>query len=168
MTTVGYGDKAPRTKTGRIFGFFWMFAAIVLVSGLTAFITSTLTTQVGDDDIKTVADLRKYSVATVANSSTSTYLDIFDIPYQGYANVDQALDALNDDEVEVVAYDRPMLGFYLRRGNYRYLALSENNLKTDYYSFAYPKNSRLKNQFDPLIVKVLRSNTWNIKLRYQE
>ena len=165
MTTVGYGDKVPKTKTGRIFGFFWMFAAIVLVSGLTAFITSSLTRKAADDDISTVADLRSLEVATVGKSSVATYLDIFDVPHETYPGIDQALDALNRDEVEVVVYDRPILTFYMNRGNYRSLALSQNNLKTDYYSFTYPKGSSLKNELDPMIVKVLRSNTWNLKLR---
>jgi polar amino acid transport system substrate-binding protein len=168
MTTVGYGDKVPRTKTGRVFGFFWMFVAIVLVSGLTAFITSSLTNATADDDLNSLEDLKKFKVATVAGSSTSDYLRIFDIPYQDYKNVDQALDALNDQNVEMVVYDRPILSFYLRGGNYRNLALSKNNLKTDYYSFTYPKGSNLKNKYDPLIVKVLRSNTWNLKLKVVE
>ena len=30
MTTVGYGDKAPRTLPGRLLGTVWMFASIIL------------------------------------------------------------------------------------------------------------------------------------------
>jgi polar amino acid transport system substrate-binding protein len=30
MTTVGYGDKAPRTRVGRIVGGIWMFTAVIL------------------------------------------------------------------------------------------------------------------------------------------
>ena len=168
MTTVGYGDKVPRTKTGRVFGFFWMFVAIVLLSGLTAIITSSLTNVVIEDDISTVTDLRKFKVATVAGSSTSRYLDIFDIPHKTYADVEEALGALDNDTVEVVVYDRPILGYHLRHGNYQNLSLTTNNLKTDYYSFTYPKDSNLKNKYDPLIVKVLRSNTWNLKLRVSD
>ena len=43
MTTVGYGDKAPRTGLGRALGVVWMFAAIVLIALLTAQVTSSLT-----------------------------------------------------------------------------------------------------------------------------
>ena len=168
MTTVGYGDKAPRTKSGRLVGFIWMFAAIVLLSGLTAFITSSLTTTVLEENIKSIADLKKYQVATVRGSSTEGYLEIFDIPRSTFATVEEALDAVNEGQAEVVVYDRPILAHFLKQGAYNDLALSKNNLKTDYYCFAFPKGSALENKLDPYIVKVLRSNTWNIKLKATE
>ena len=43
MTTVGYGDKAPITFGGRAVAFIWMLLAIIIVSVLTATITSPLT-----------------------------------------------------------------------------------------------------------------------------
>jgi hypothetical protein len=36
MTTVGYGDTAPKTVPGRILGLVWMLAALVFVSLFTA------------------------------------------------------------------------------------------------------------------------------------
>lgn len=165
MTTVGYGDKTPRTTIGRIVGFLWMFAAIVLLSGLTAFITSSLTTSSLSEKVENVEDLKKYMVGTVAGTSTESYLEIFDIAHKSYSDVDQALDAIETGETDLVVYDRPILAFQLGEGNYPHLGLSGSNLKTDYYCFTYPKGSKLRNELDPLIVKVLRSNAWNIKLR---
>ncbi|MCA8962136.1 MAG: transporter substrate-binding domain-containing protein, partial [Planctomycetes bacterium] len=43
MTTVGYGDKAPRSLGGRILTLFWMFAGLILASSFTAAITTALT-----------------------------------------------------------------------------------------------------------------------------
>jgi hypothetical protein len=39
MTTVGYGDKHPKTTGGRIVSLIWMFTAVILVSLFTATIT---------------------------------------------------------------------------------------------------------------------------------
>src|SRR4051794_28733536 len=36
MATVGYGDKAPRTRAGRALAVAWMFTAIILIALLTA------------------------------------------------------------------------------------------------------------------------------------
>jgi hypothetical protein len=43
MTSVGFGDKAPQTRLGRMLAGIWMFAAVVLISLFTAHITTTLT-----------------------------------------------------------------------------------------------------------------------------
>lgn len=43
MTTVGYGDKVPRTPAGRRLSFVWMWVGMALTSSLTAGIASGLT-----------------------------------------------------------------------------------------------------------------------------
>ncbi|MBT8407592.1 MAG: transporter substrate-binding domain-containing protein, partial [Deltaproteobacteria bacterium] len=43
MTTVGYGDKAPKTFGGRMVALVWMLASIILISSFTATITTSLT-----------------------------------------------------------------------------------------------------------------------------
>ncbi|MGB7067408.1 MAG: transporter substrate-binding domain-containing protein, partial [Syntrophobacteria bacterium] len=43
LTTVGYGDKAPKTFGGRMVALIWMFASIILIAGFTAAITASFT-----------------------------------------------------------------------------------------------------------------------------
>ena len=43
MTTVGYGDKAPKTIGGRIVGLIWMVFSIVFIASFTANITTSMT-----------------------------------------------------------------------------------------------------------------------------
>ncbi len=59
MTTVGYGDKHPKTVGGRLVAFFWMFASIILVSFFTATITSLLTVKQLVPSIRGLEDLKK-------------------------------------------------------------------------------------------------------------
>ncbi len=43
MTTVGYGDKTPKTTAGRIIAVLWMLASVALISILSTSIVSRLT-----------------------------------------------------------------------------------------------------------------------------
>jgi polar amino acid transport system substrate-binding protein len=73
MTTVGYGDKAPKTLGGRVIGFIWMFLAIILISSLTAGIASSLTVQSMHNTVKNVNDLNKFEVTTISKSSADEF-----------------------------------------------------------------------------------------------
>ena len=42
MTTVGYGDKAPKSRPGRIFSIFWILAGITICSMFTASLTTEI------------------------------------------------------------------------------------------------------------------------------
>ena len=43
MTTVGYGDKAPKSNGGKLVALLWMFSGLLFISGFAASIASTLT-----------------------------------------------------------------------------------------------------------------------------
>ena len=167
MTTVGYGDKAPITRGGRVIGFIWMFAAILMISGLTAGIASALTVSTLENTIKSVDDLRRFKVGSISGSSSVYYLDLFSVEAQQFSSVEEGLTQLQDGKLDVFVYDRPILEHYLDRHNLSDLYLVDKDLKTDYYSFSYPKGSPLRDILDPLIVRALKSERWNQRLNAQ-
>jgi len=73
MTTVGYGDKAPSTFGGRVVGLLWMFASIIIISGFTGAIASSLTVGQLEGAVQGPADLPKVSVGTVTGSTSEAY-----------------------------------------------------------------------------------------------
>lgn len=160
MTTVGYGDKAPRSAVGKVLGFIWMFAAILMISGLTAGIASALTVSTLDDSIEAVEDLRRFKTGTITGSSSEGYLRSNGVKAQGFATVEEGLQAVQENRIKVLVHDRPILNYYLQNQEWEELSLSSQNLKIDYYSFAYPKNSSLRNALDPEVVSALKSKVW--------
>lgn len=165
MTTVGYGDKAPVSRGGRVVAVVWMFAAILLISGLTAGVASALTVSRLESNIAEVEDLQGLRTGTVGGSSTVDYLKSHGVQVELFASVEMGLSALEKGDLEVFVFDRPALRFYLQQGNFEGLVLDQQDLKVDYYSFAYPKNSPLREELDPLIVSALKSDSWNFLLR---
>jgi len=165
MTTVGYGDKSPETTGGRTVAFIWMFTAILLISGLTAGVASALTVKSIESKIETVEDLRRFKTGTIAATGTAEYLSNYGLPNEYYSSVEEGFAALRSEEIDVFIFDRPVLRFYLETGLNQDLVLDERNLKTDYYSFTYPKDSPLRDALDPKIVQALKSDSWNFILR---
>lgn len=96
MTTVGYGDKVPVTLGGRLVATVWMFAAIIVISGFTAAIATSLTLSGLQGDIQGPKDLQRVTVATVAGSSSEAYLHAAAIRTKAFDNLEQAMASVAD------------------------------------------------------------------------
>jgi len=160
MTTVGYGDKAPRTLGGRIVGLVWMFAAIIIISSFTAAITSALTVSQLGSSIHGPGDLPDVRVAGVDSSTGEAYLKREHITYQNYPGALAALKALENGEVDAVVYDAPILQ-YLAKENFpgRITILPRKFIRQD-YAIAVPQGSPLREQLDRVLEAEIRSPRW--------
>ena len=75
MTTVGYGDKAPKSYLGKTIAIIWMFTAVIIISSFTAGIASTLTISGLQTDISSAEDIRLVEkVSAVGATGGGTYL----------------------------------------------------------------------------------------------
>lgn len=160
MTTVGQGDKAPKTKPGRVLTIIWMFTAIVLISGLTAGIASSLTVTNINSAVVSVHDLSRLKVATIKGSSAEDYLNLFGIEAVEYAKPFDALKAVQSKKIDVFVYDRLIIEHLIKRFEMNNLTVLPQDLKTDYFGFSLPKSSSFADTINPLILEKCRSNDW--------
>ncbi len=161
MTTVGYGDKAPVTPTGRILAVVWMFAGIITVSTFTAAITTALTVTELDSSIDSIGDLRRVSVGTVARSSSRSYLAGEAVAHREFDSLAAALNALNRGAVEAVVYDAPLLKYLVHRDFRGSIRVLPNILVRQDYAIAFPPSSPLKEKVNREILKAVTDRAWN-------
>lgn len=166
MTTVGYGDKYPRTIPGKIIAIIWMFAAIIVISSFTASIASSLTlTQLGSE-VKTLNDLQKKKTGTIYSSSTDEFLTNHKIWHKTYYSVDEMINALEAGEIDVILYDEPITRFKMNeRGLASDYKMTSEMFFAQYYSFAFPKDSELDEKVNVLLLQELESLEWESKLK---
>lgn len=161
LTTVGYGDKAPKTVLGRSVAFIWMVAGVVGISSLTAGIASSLTTQGLDANIHSVRDLRDYKIATIGGTSTAHYLDRFHIEYVSVETVDHGLEMVDAETVELFVFDRVLMNSAMYHSPLADdLEILADGIRTDYYSFPLSKKYELMDKVNPLLVESLNSVDW--------
>ncbi|MEZ6080202.1 MAG: transporter substrate-binding domain-containing protein [Pirellulaceae bacterium] len=146
LTTVGYGDKVPKSVGGRFIGLIWMFAGLFIITGFTAAVTSTLTVTQLRSRIHGPADLARARVASVTGSTSAEYLKARHIVFAHYPNVRQALSSLVKGDCEAVVYDAPILKFevfkYYSSEAYVLPAIFEKQS----YAFALPSEARFANR----------------------
>ncbi|TWU47804.1 transporter substrate-binding domain-containing protein [Rubripirellula reticaptiva] len=161
ITTVGYGDKVPRTLGGRLIGLIWMFAGLFIIAGFTAAVTSALTLTELRSRISGPADLSRVKVATVNGSTSADYLRSRHILFAGFPNVDSALTSLVANQCDAVVYDAPIL----QHETYRKWSGDAYVLPTTFerqsYAFALPSDSPLREPINQVLLRQTSSPKWN-------
>jgi len=161
MTTVGYGDKAPVTFSGRAFATVWMFASIIAISGFTAAIASAITIQQLAGAVSGPDDLPNAKVAIVNGSSSMAYLREKGIYFQGYPSTEEALTALNDGSVDAVVHDAPLLQFLIKKNHYTNVKVLGETLQRQDYAIVLESSSNLREAINRSLLKIIYSPKWS-------
>ena len=163
MTTVGYGDKTPKTNMGRVVAILWMMGSVVLISLLSTNLVSRLTAErVGTGDAVAAIDLRARKLAAVAQSSGAEYLDELHLQYVKYKNLPEALDALADGQSGAVVNSVGALQYFVSRRYAKVLEIPQGLLAPAYMAVALPVNSPLKRSIDRSLIKITTGPEWRM------
>ena len=123
MTTVGYGDRVPKTAGGRLVAMVWMFSGIILISSFTATISSVLTVSQLESEVDGPEDLAGVRVGTVEASTSAGWVSDQRLYAELYPTPSAALAALVDGEGEAVVYDAPVLQYLVHTEHPRELVV---------------------------------------------
>ena len=167
MTTVGYGDKSPQSKNGKILATIWMLVAILIISGFTATISSELTTKRLQNNVSNLHDLYKMKIGCVEGRNTSIYLDYKHIKYKKYSSFEEAFEALEKGEINALVDDGATLSYYFNKKEKsltKKITLIELPNNKEYYCFM-SSQPYLVNKINPYLLSFLESEDWNKLLK---
>ena len=117
MTTVGYGDKAPVTKAGRLLATIWMFVSVITISSFTAAIASSVTVNSMTTAVTGLQDLNRVKTLVVAGSTAQQALTLRGIKSIEVATAEEGLEALRNGTADALVYDEAVLRYLLKDGD---------------------------------------------------
>ena len=161
LTTVGYGDKAPITRTGRFITASWMIFSLIAVSSLTAGFASAFTlflTNASESPITAAEDLVNKPVAVIKGTSGLTIAEAGMMQPVIASDLPTAIENLRNNSVYAVIFDRPELRYYLKHNPdlKKDLAIAPFSLTEETYGFAFRTNSPLDLPLDLSILRLQR------------
>ena len=170
MTTVGYGDKTPRSLIGRAIALVWMFLSIIAVASLTGTIASSFTIE-RLNVISELDDLRQKQVVTVGltNGQSAASLFLFDqgLKFRSVPTLTDAFSHLIEGNADAIVYDTPVLKYHIASQQ-----LYESNislLPIEYqpanYAFAISESNPCLENINRAILETLESPKWQMKLK---
>jgi ABC-type amino acid transport substrate-binding protein len=162
MTTVGYGDKAPITIGGRLIGLVWMFTGVIIISSFTAQIAASLTVNRLASEVRGPADLPRFTVATVKDSTAEAYLEDNHVRILTLDDVGQVLAAVASGKAEAGVYDLPILQYDLQ--GHPDLQLLPGTFERSDYAIALPLQSPLRKRINIALLEAIQSDAWKARV----
>jgi polar amino acid transport system substrate-binding protein len=165
MTTVGYGDLAPRSPGGRLVAIAWMFVSLFLVSWFTASMASILTAERLDAGpggliVRGPDDLRRLHVGVIAGTSSEDYLRRRQIDYLRIP-LNELYEALLAGRVQAVLADAPNLRYVARSERYAgRITVLPQIFQTEPYGIALRDGSPWRRPVDRALLHRLASPAW--------
>jgi ABC-type amino acid transport substrate-binding protein len=169
MSTVGYGDKVPRTLPGKLFGIVWIFFTVAVLGTFIASMSSALTVTQLQSPIRGPEDLAKARVATVRGSASQGYLQANRIPFQPTDDLRKALQSVADRRVDAVVYDAPLMRYLVSRDYQDRLDVLPRTFGRLDYCFALPSGSLLREPVNRVLLSAgAQSKLRDILFRFLE
>jgi len=109
VTTVGYGDKCPKSVLGRVLGIVWMIVGVSLGSILTGFISNRfieLKSEVGG--VHSISDLDGLRICSYANVFDMHWLNDVRVGKKPGPSITDCGAKLERGEVDAIIIERPI------------------------------------------------------------
>jgi ABC-type amino acid transport substrate-binding protein len=168
MTTVGYGDIAPKKWTGRIASIMIQLTGIAFYGWAIAQSSAILLDDTATNHMNELKDLRGNRISTVENTTSVNLLQDNQVSYTETKTIEVAVMDLLTQRADAVVFDEPTLKYILKEyNNDNNLSFSGESLKSEYFGFAFPDDSVRKEQFDQQLLVLKETGVYDeIKARW--
>ena len=157
MSTVGYGDFAPKKLGGRILAIVVIFAGIILVGVAIGVFSSALTVQTLKSDITGPEDLQYRTVAVVQGTTAQALLVKRGINVLPKASLAEALAAVESGAADAAVADAPQLQYHFKQ-NETELRLVGKVFAQQSYAITFPIDSELRKPFNVALLDLMEGD----------
>lgn len=165
MTTVGYGDKAPRSPAGKIVALVWMFTALIITSTFTGMLASSLTAGRLGGDVAGPSDLTDRRVGVIGGSAAEQWLAEKGVAADvSFTELSEGMAAVSEGEIDAFVHDDPLLRYARAQGMAEDVRLLQGTYGRQEYGIALPPQSRLREGINRSLLDYVESDDWQADL----
>ncbi|VVM06889.1 Cyclic nucleotide-gated potassium channel [Methylacidimicrobium cyclopophantes] len=153
MTTIGYGDKVPRTPKGRAIALVWMFVGVVLVSFFTAWVTAAVAVEKVNNRSLQGRNLEELRLGCVRGGMGEKFLGGEKIHARSFPSARECLAALAAGKIDAAVMREPALRYLVRTAYAGEIVVVPRPLERIDYAFALPRGSPLLGPINEEIIR---------------
>jgi polar amino acid transport system substrate-binding protein len=160
MTTVGYGDKSPKTLGGRIFAIVWMIFSIVFIAAFTATITTQLTLTELRGKVHGFNDLYHARVGCISGSDGCNFLVKKGVAVIPVESISEGLTAVANRKIDAFVQNEKILQYLIRTEFPGQLQAVGGTFDEYFVSVALERNSPLRRPLNQALLKFMKTDAW--------
>ena len=159
-TLATQADEMPRSVAGRIIAVVWMFTAVVFIAYFTATVTTSLTVEQLQGNIKGPDDLVGKRVATVTSSTSANYMHQQNVEVVEFNKLTQASESLLQGKADAVVFDAPVLLYYASHGGKGKVKVIGAIFRKENYGIIFPTNSPYRKSVNKALLTIQENGTY--------
>jgi polar amino acid transport system substrate-binding protein len=159
-TLATQAEEMPKGALGRLFAVLWMFISVVFIAYFTATVTTSLTVDRLQSNIKSPSDLPGKRIATISGSTSANYLQQQHLEAKEFKQPSEAFDALNNAEVDALVYDAPILLYYAAHDGKGKVQIAGSVFRKESYAIVLPIGSQYRKSIDKALLSLQEKGTY--------
>jgi ABC-type amino acid transport substrate-binding protein len=169
MTTVGYGDKSPKTLGGRMVALVWMIFSIIFIASFTANITTSLTLSELKGKVRGFSDLYHARVGSVPGSEGFDFLTKQGVGAIPFKSIREGLTAVASREIDAFVLNEQILKYQVKSEFPGRVQVLPETFDEYFVSIALQQNSSLRKPINKALLKFMKTENWTELLnRYKK
>ena len=157
MTTIGYGDKAPKTLWGRVVAMLWMLLAMAISASLTAAVINAVDAR---ESVDFPDDLTGVKVAVPENSPAEQYLTDRDYRFTTFKGLEKSMESIKEQQFDMVVGDVTALQYINNNRTNIQASITATNSAPVAYAIMIKEGTDLPERLDKQLVKFILSPTY--------
>jgi polar amino acid transport system substrate-binding protein len=159
-TLATQAEEMPKSAWGRVMAVIWMFISVVFIAYFTATVTTSLTVDQLQSNIKGPQDLVGKRVGTIAGTTSVSYLKQQKIEATEFKQTNEVYAALNDSNIDAVVFDAPILLYYAAHDGKGKVQVVGNIFRKESYAIALPNGSPYRKAINNAILSIQEKGTY--------
>jgi polar amino acid transport system substrate-binding protein len=159
-TLATQAEEMPKGVMGRVMAVMWMFVSVLFVAYFTATVTASMTVESLQGDIKSIADLKGRSIATIDRSSAAEFLQSQPVTVVPVNKIDDAYTALLTEKVDAVVFDGPVLQYYAIQEGKGKVEVVGDLLRRESYGIALATGNPDRKAINSALLKLHENGTY--------
>ena len=156
----GFEERQPQSAMGRLLSVLMVVSSLFIVSIFVANITASLTVDAITGSIENLDDLNGRKVGTTVGSTSSALLDSREISHRTYDSFAELIRAFEEERIEAVVFDGPLLAFYVNNDGLGEARLIDRVFRPENYGIALPQGSPLQEPINRALLSLTETGAY--------